>query len=46
MTMHFTNALPSKNTIKAASILGETVDPRWIDISDNLVIHVKMDSKL
>jgi hypothetical protein len=23
-------------------ILGETVDPRWIDISDNLVIHVKM----
>jgi trehalose/maltose hydrolase-like predicted phosphorylase len=40
----FTNASAIeslKNTIKAASILGETVDPRWIDISDNLVIHVK-----
>jgi trehalose/maltose hydrolase-like predicted phosphorylase len=40
----FTNASAIeslKNTIKAANILGETVDPRWVDISDNLVIHVK-----
>jgi trehalose/maltose hydrolase-like predicted phosphorylase len=40
----FTNASAIeslKNTIKAATILGEPVDPRWVDISDNLVIHVK-----
>jgi trehalose/maltose hydrolase-like predicted phosphorylase len=40
----FTNASATeslKNTIKAAVILGEPVDPRWVDISNNLVIHVK-----
>lgn len=40
----FTNASAIeslKNTIKAATILGETVDPKWLDVSDNLVIHVK-----
>ncbi len=40
----FTNASAIeslKNTIKAAVILGEPVDPRWADVSDNLVIHVK-----
>lgn len=40
----FTNASAIeslKNTIKAAAILGEPVDPRWVDVSDNLVIHVK-----
>jgi trehalose/maltose hydrolase-like predicted phosphorylase len=40
----FTNASAIeslKNTIKAAVILGEPVNPRWVDVSDNLVIHVK-----
>jgi trehalose/maltose hydrolase-like predicted phosphorylase len=40
----FTNASAIeslKNTIKAAAILGEPIDPRWVDVSDNLVIHVK-----
>jgi trehalose/maltose hydrolase-like predicted phosphorylase len=40
----FTNASAIeslKNTIKAAVILGEPVDPKWLDISNNLVIHVK-----
>jgi trehalose/maltose hydrolase-like predicted phosphorylase len=40
----FTNASAIeslKNTIKAAVILGEPVDPKWADVSDNLVIHVK-----
>lgn len=40
----FTNASAIeslKNTVKAATILGEPIDPRWVDISDNLVIHVK-----
>ncbi len=38
----FTNAAvieSLKNTIKAASILEETIDPRWKEISDKLVIH-------
>lgn len=40
----FTNASAIeslKNTVKAATILGEPIDPKWVDISDNLVIHVK-----
>jgi len=40
----FTNASAIeslKNTVKAATILGEPIDPRWVDISDNLLIHVK-----
>ncbi len=40
----FTNASAIealKNTIKAATILGEKVDPKWIDVSDHLVIHTK-----
>ncbi|MGO4817544.1 glycosyl hydrolase family 95 catalytic domain-containing protein [Flavobacterium sp. W22_SRS_FP1] len=40
----FTNASAIeslKNTIKAATILGEPIDPRWAVVSDNLVIHVK-----
>jgi hypothetical protein len=39
----FTNAsaIESLKHHKAAAILGETVDPRWVDISDNLVIHSK-----
>ncbi|SDX79938.1 Trehalose and maltose hydrolase (possible phosphorylase) [Flavobacterium degerlachei] len=40
----FTNASAIeslKNTIKAATILGEPIDTKWVDVSDNLVIHVK-----
>ncbi|WP_369752604.1 glycoside hydrolase family 65 protein [Flavobacterium sp. WC2409] len=40
----FTNASAIeslKNTIKAATILGEPIDPRWIEVSDHLVIHSK-----
>jgi trehalose/maltose hydrolase-like predicted phosphorylase len=38
----FTNASAIeslKNTIKAASILNEPVNPKWIDVSEKLVIH-------
>lgn len=38
----FTNASvieSLKNTIKAATLLGESIDPRWREISDKLVIH-------
>ena len=28
-----------KNTIKAAAILGEPVDSKWVDVSNNIVIH-------
>ncbi|MNF61119.1 Kojibiose phosphorylase [compost metagenome] len=38
----FTNASAIeslKNTIKAATILNETVDPRWKEVSDKLMIH-------
>ncbi|MBC5838608.1 glycoside hydrolase family 65 protein [Flavobacterium muglaense] len=40
----FTNASAIeslKNTVKAATILGEPVDARWIDVSEHLVIHSK-----
>lgn len=40
----FTNASAIeslKNTIKAATILGEPIDARWVDVSDHLVIHTK-----
>ncbi|WP_367755392.1 glycoside hydrolase family 65 protein [Flavobacterium sp. WC2430] len=40
----FTNASAIeslKNTIKAATILGEPIDLRWIEVSDHLVIHSK-----
>lgn len=38
----FTNASAIealKNTIKAATILNEPIDPKWIDVSNNIVIH-------
>jgi protein-glucosylgalactosylhydroxylysine glucosidase len=38
----FTNASAIeavRNTIKAAKILNEPVDPKWIEVSDKLVIH-------
>ncbi len=38
----FTNASAIealKNTIKAATILGEPVDPKWVEVSNNIVIH-------
>jgi trehalose/maltose hydrolase-like predicted phosphorylase len=40
----FTNASAMealKNTIKAATILGEPIDPKWIDVSNKLVIHTE-----
>jgi protein-glucosylgalactosylhydroxylysine glucosidase len=40
----FTNASvieSLKNTIKAAIILGEPVDARWVEISEHLLIHTK-----
>ncbi|RVT78505.1 glycoside hydrolase family 65 protein [Flavobacterium sufflavum] len=40
----FTNASvieSLKNTIKAAAILGEPVDARWVEISEHLLIHTK-----
>ena len=38
----FTNASAIealKNTIKAAAILNEPIDPKWVDVSNNIVIH-------
>jgi protein-glucosylgalactosylhydroxylysine glucosidase len=38
----FTNASAIealKNTIKAATILNEPIDPKWVDVSNNIVIH-------
>ena len=38
----FTNASAIeslKNTIKAATILNETIDPKWKEVSDKLMIH-------
>ena len=38
----FTNASAIealKNTIKAATILGEPIDTKWIDVSEKIVIH-------
>jgi trehalose/maltose hydrolase-like predicted phosphorylase len=38
----FTNASAIealKNTIKAATILNEPIDPKWIDVSEKIVIH-------
>ncbi len=40
----FTNASAIealKNTIKAAKILGEPINPMWTDVSEKLVIHTK-----
>ena len=40
----FTNASAIeviKNTIKAASILGEPINPEWTNIANNIVIHKK-----
>ncbi|TRX42398.1 glycosyl hydrolase family 95 catalytic domain-containing protein [Flavobacterium restrictum] len=40
----FTNASAKealKNTIKAATILNEPIDPKWIAVSEKLVIHTK-----
>ena len=40
----FTNASAIeslKNTIKAATILSEPIDPKWKDVSDKLVIHTE-----
>ena len=40
----FTNAAAIEaiqNTIKAARILGEPIDPNWVAISNNIVIHKK-----
>jgi trehalose/maltose hydrolase-like predicted phosphorylase len=40
----FTNASAMeslKNTIKAAAILNEPIDPKWKEVSDKLVIHTK-----
>lgn len=40
----FTNASAIealKNTIKAATILNEPVDPKWIEVSNGIVIHSK-----
>ncbi|WP_395054574.1 glycosyl hydrolase family 95 catalytic domain-containing protein [Flavobacterium sp.] len=40
----FTNASAIetlKNTIKAATILGEPINPKWIEVSNNIVIHKK-----
>ncbi len=40
----FTNASAIealRNTIKAATILGEKLDPNWQEVSDNIVIHNK-----
>ena len=40
----FTNASAIeslKNTIKAATILGEPVDPKWLEVSSKIVIHVE-----
>ncbi|MEC4003218.1 glycoside hydrolase family 65 protein [Flavobacterium sp. SUN052] len=28
-----------KNTIKAATILGEPINPKWVEVSNNIVIH-------
>jgi len=28
-----------RNTIKAATILGEPVNPKWVEVSDHIVIH-------
>jgi trehalose/maltose hydrolase-like predicted phosphorylase len=38
----FTNASAIealKNTIKSATILNEPIDPKWIEVSNNIVIH-------
>jgi trehalose/maltose hydrolase-like predicted phosphorylase len=38
----FTNASAIealKNTIKAATILGEPIDPKWMEVSEKIVIH-------
>ncbi len=40
----FTNAAAieaMRNTIKAATLLGEPIDPKWVDVSNNIVIHKK-----
>lgn len=40
----FTNASvieSLKNTIKAATLLGEPVDKRWVEVSEGLLIHTK-----
>lgn len=40
----FTNASAIeaiKNTIKAATILGEPVNPKWIEVSNNIIIYKK-----
>ncbi len=40
----FTNASAIeaiRNTMKAATILGEPIDPKWIEVSNNIVIHKK-----
>jgi protein-glucosylgalactosylhydroxylysine glucosidase len=40
----FTNASAIeslKNTIKAATILNEPIDPKWVSVSEKLVIHTK-----
>ena len=40
----FTNASAIealKNTIKAATILGEPINPKWVDVSNKIVIHSK-----
>ena len=40
----FTNASvieSLKNTIKAATILGERIDKRWVEVSERLLIHAK-----
>ena len=40
----FTNASAIealKNTIKAATILNEPIDPKWLDVSKKLVIHTE-----
>ena len=40
----FTNASAIealKNTIKAATILNEPIDPKWMDVSEKLVIHTE-----
>jgi len=38
----FTNASAIealRNTIKAATILGEPINPKWVEVSDHIVIH-------
>nr|WP_315186461.1 glycoside hydrolase family 65 protein [uncultured Flavobacterium sp.] len=40
----FTNASAIealKNTIKAATILNEPIDPKWVEVSDKLIIHTE-----